>query len=112
LAKTAGMIGIHFYTSYLGPTPTPEDVYKQVDYVANIVGIDHVGLGIDFFPTYGAWKKLQVDQGAKDLRWAVEDMSQMPRITECLLDHGMSEADVQKVLGGNALRVFEAVFRG
>lgn len=110
LASTGGLIGIHFYTGYLGPTPTPADVVKQVQHARKVAGIDHVGLGVDFFPTHGAWFKLQADQGTTDLRWAVDDMNQMARITRAMLEHGLRDEETEKVLGANALRVFEHVF--
>jgi membrane dipeptidase len=109
LAKTGGLLGVHFYITYLTPEPTLEGLCNQVRYIANLVGIDHVALGVDFFPTQGAWRKMQGDQGAFDIRWCIEDMSQMPRVTEALLAHGFSESDVEKVLGQNALRVFREV---
>jgi membrane dipeptidase len=109
LAKTRGLVGIHFYTTYLGPSPSPDDVVRQVRYIADLVGIDHVALGVDFFPTDGAWRRMQEEQGAYDLRWAIEDMSQMPRITEALVRAGFSDDDVRKVLGLNFLRVLHEV---
>ncbi len=112
LASTGGLIGIHFYVTYLLDNTSIEGVCRQVDYVKNLVGIDHVGLGIDFFPSHGAWRKLQEDQKAFDIRWAVPDMSHMPRVTEALLQRGYSETDVQKVLGLNVMRVFREVFGG
>jgi len=110
LADTGGMLCVHFYNSYLGDNPTPADVVKQVDHVAQTVGIDHVALGCDFFPTEGAWRKLQEDQNTFVLNWAIDDLSQMPRITQALLDRGYGEADVQKVLGLNFLRVCRETF--
>jgi membrane dipeptidase len=110
LASTGGLLGIHFYITYLGPDPTPDDVVRQLDYVAGLVGIDHVALGVDFFPTGGAWYDLQAAQGATNLQWAVDDMSQMPLITRALVERGYSEADITKILGGNFLRVCEATF--
>ncbi|MHB0936795.1 MAG: dipeptidase [Armatimonadota bacterium] len=110
LADTGGLLCVHFFNTYLGDDPTPEDVVKQVDHVAQTVGIDHVALGCDFFPTEGAWRKLQEDQNTLVVNWAIDDLSQMPRITQALLDRGYSEADVQKVLGLNFLRVCQEVF--
>ncbi|MEE2709338.1 MAG: membrane dipeptidase [Gemmatimonadota bacterium] len=110
IADTGGVLGIHFYITYLGPNPTPADVVKQIDYVADLVGIDHIALGVDFFPTDGVWYDLQVAQGATNLQWAVEDMSGMPEITRCLVDHGYAEEDIHKILGRNFLRVCETVF--
>ena len=110
LAASGGLLGIHFYTSYLGPTPTPADVVEQIDAVVERVGIDHVALGVDFFPTEGAWRDLQIAQGTTELRWAVEDMSAMPRITHCLVERGYAEDDIQKILGLNFLRICKEVF--
>lgn len=112
LASTGGVLGIHFYITYLGPHPTPDDVIRQIDYVAELVGVEHVALGVDFFPTQGAWCDLQAAQGATNLRWAIEDMSQMPAITRSLVEHGYAESDIANILGGNFLRVCEAVFGG
>jgi len=39
----------------------------------------------------------------------MEDASKLPKITDALLKKGYSEADVEKILGGNILRVMEAV---
>ncbi len=110
IAATGGLIGIHFFTTYLGQNPSPDDVVKQVDYLAQCIGINHIALGVDFFPTDGVWKKFQQDQNTPNLRWAIKDFSEMPRISRCLLEHGYSEEDVEKVLGGNFMRVCEQVF--
>ncbi len=110
LAASNGLLGIHFYTTYLGPAPAPEDVVDQIDAVAGRVGIDHVALGVDFFPTQGVWRDLQIAQGTTNLRWAVEDMSAMPGITHCLVERGYAEGDIQKILGLNFLRVCKEVF--
>jgi membrane dipeptidase len=110
IAASGGIFGVHFYTTYLGPAPEPEAVIRQIDHIAGLVGIDTVALGIDFFPTEGVWRDLQVAQGATNLEWAVRDMSELPLITECLLRHGYSDTDIGKILGGNFLRVCKKVF--
>ncbi|PIU60832.1 MAG: hypothetical protein COS85_22460 [Armatimonadetes bacterium CG07_land_8_20_14_0_80_59_28] len=110
LAECGGVLGIHFYSSYLGESPTPEKVASQVDYIANLVGIDHVGLGVDFFPTDGPWREFQLAQGTKNIEWAIADMSQMPRITEALMQRGYRDVEIGKVLGLNFLRVCREVF--
>lgn len=110
LADTGGLLCIHFYTTYLGEHPTPADVVKQVDHIAQTVGIDHAALGCDFFPTEGAWRKLQEDQGTVNIEWAIPDLSRMPEITQALVDRGYDELSVQKVLGLNYLRVCRETF--
>jgi membrane dipeptidase len=41
----------------------------------------------------------------------MEDATKLPKITDALLKKGYSESDVEKILGGNILRVMEAVER-
>jgi len=79
------------------PTVTWETIVEHIDHVAKIAGVDHVGLGSDFD---GATMPL-----------GMEDATQLPKLTDALLKKGYSEADVEKILGGNILRVMEQVER-
>jgi membrane dipeptidase len=77
------------------PKVTWENIVAHIDHVAKVAGVDHVGLGSDFD---GATMPL-----------GMEDASKLPRLTDALLKKGYAEADVAKILGGNILRVMEAV---
>ena len=79
------------------PTVTWEKIVEHIDHVAKVAGVDHVGLGSDFD---GATMPL-----------GMEDATKLPRITDALLKKGYSDADIEKILGGNILRVMEAVER-
>jgi membrane dipeptidase len=79
------------------PKVTWEKIVEHIDHVAKIAGVDHVGLGSDF-------------DGAT-MPIGMEDVSKLPKITDALLKKGYSEQDVQKILGGNILRVMEQVER-
>ena len=70
-----------------------EKIVDHIDHAVKVAGIDHVGLGSDFD---GATMPL-----------GMEDASKLPAITEALLKRGYSERDVEKILGGNLLRVME-----
>jgi len=65
--------------------------------VVKLVGPEHVGLGSDFD---GASMPLGMD-----------DVSKLPRLTEALLAKGYRGEDIEKILGGNLLRVMEATER-
>jgi membrane dipeptidase len=80
------------------PKVSWEKIIDHIDHAVKVAGADHVGLGSDFD---GATMPL-----------GLEDASKLPRITEALLARGYSEQDVEKILGGNILRVMEAVEKG
>jgi membrane dipeptidase len=70
---------------------------EHIDHAVKTVGVDHVGLGSAF-------------DGAK-MPPGMEDASKLPKIADALPKKGYSEADIEKILGGNILRVMEAVER-
>lgn len=78
-----------------GDPVTVQDVVDHIDHVVELVGIRHVGIGTDF-------------DGGGSVE-GCEDVSQMPRITEELLRRGYSEQDIERIWGGNVMRVFSQV---
>ncbi|HXZ14265.1 MAG TPA: dipeptidase [Candidatus Sulfotelmatobacter sp.] len=70
-------------------------IIDHIDHAVKLVGADHVGLGSDF-------------DGA-NMPYGMDDVSHLPQITDALLKKGYSEADVEKILGGNTLRVMQQV---
>jgi membrane dipeptidase len=79
------------------PKVTWEKIIEHIDHAVKVAGVDHVGLGSDF-------------DGAT-MPFGLDDAAMLPRITQALLDRGYSERDVEKILGGNLLRVMEQVER-
>jgi membrane dipeptidase len=79
------------------PKVTWEKIVEHIDHAVKMAGADHVGLGSDF-------------DGAT-MPIGMEDASKLPKITDALLKKGYSDADIEKILGGNILRVMEAVER-
>jgi membrane dipeptidase len=71
------------------------EIINHIDHAVKLVGADHVGLGSDF-------------DGA-DMPYGMEDVSDIPRITDALLAKGYTPADVRKILGGNTLRLMQDV---
>jgi membrane dipeptidase len=81
------------------PQATLDDAVDHILHAAEVAGIDHVGIGTDFDGVPALPKDLQTAAG-------------MPLVTARLIERGMSEADVEKILGGNFLRVFEQIEAG
>lgn len=99
IANSGGVIGIVFYPPFL-TSPTPayiSDVIAHVDHIVNLVGTDHVAIGSDF------------DGIGTNVVVGLEDVSKYPDLTLALLEHGYTELEVAKFLGGNFKRVFEEV---
>jgi len=75
---------------------TVEDAAACVDHIIKVAGIDHVGIGSDF-------------DGIGTVPKGLEDVSKMPNLTAALMKRGYTEADIQKIMGGNFLRVIREV---
>ena len=67
------------------------------EHAIKVAGVDHVGMGSDF-------------DGAQDsFPEGMEDISKIPNLVRGLMERGYSDADIEKVLGGNTLRVMREV---
>jgi membrane dipeptidase len=73
-----------------------ETVVDHIDYIVKLVGPDHVALGSDY-------------DGIPLTPIGLDDCSKLPNITQELVRRGYSEKDIDKILGGNFMRVFERV---
>jgi len=78
------------------PRPPLSILIDHIDHVAKIAGIDHVGIGSDF-------------DGISSSPEGMDSAADLPKITQALMARGYSAKDVNKILGGNFLRVFEKV---
>jgi membrane dipeptidase len=80
------------------PPPPLDRLIEHIEHVIQVAGVDHVGLGSDF-------------DGVTSLPKGMEDVTKLPAITRALLARGYQEKDVEKVLGGNFMRVFDEATR-
>jgi membrane dipeptidase len=81
------------------PTATLDDVVDHILHPATVAGIDHVGIGSDF-------------DGVPALPAELQTAGSLPLLTERLLQRGVSDDEVEKILGGNFMRVFESIEAG
>ena len=80
---------------YPAPAATVDHVIDHIDHIIKIAGIDHVGIGCDF-------------DGGGGIE-GVFDASEVMNITIGLVKRGYSEEEVEKIWGGNLIRVFKEV---
>lgn len=107
LAENGGVINLSFCGGFIkdnvGFDPesvkkvTIEDWLDHLDHAVELVGTSHVGIGSD----------LDGGCGFPDLN----DVTRFPLLTEGMISRGYSDADIEKILGGNDLRVFKKVLR-
>jgi membrane dipeptidase len=125
IAGTGGVIGItafNFFLANVAPRSTIEDYLRHIDYVVKLVGVEHVGIGLDhtigrrmvgpvdprrfpveaYPPMYEDWSYVQ----------GLEDFSGVPRVTAGLMARGYSAEAIRQIMGGNWLRVWREVWGG
>lgn len=114
-----------------------EDYIDHIDYIVELVGVDHVGIGLDMTGSFYTSEQIlemrrlfpkldseaiykyedELLKSGRDkiyyyelyMPW-LKSFSEMPIITEALLARGYSDQDVEKILGRNFLKVFEKVW--
>jgi len=103
LAKNGGVIQICFGSEFIAEKKkypnlvvTVKDVADHIDRVKKLVGIDHVGIGSD----YDGWRNFPV---------GLEDTSTYPNLIRELLNRDYTKEEIEKVFGGNLLRVWREV---
>jgi membrane dipeptidase len=127
LAERDGVIGITAIARFLSPETgraTVEHLVDHVEYVAELVGVDHVGIGLDITegltrdvyerekrPLLNAYPELEGPLSFDDYYAApITGMAHVGTIAQLLGERGYDEADVAKVLGGNFARVLAEVW--
>lgn len=133
ICDTGGYIGICWVPAFVGGSGTITAVLDHIDHVVRNFGADHVGIGTDvaYVPQRQdeEWRKLSgrperkrwcnfwwQDDPLYDPKWQKEEQRQSlawtnwPLLTVGLVHRGYSDEDIQKILGGNMLRVARANF--
>lgn len=97
LSKHASFIN-EFESGLNSERPTVKTVVDHIEYIINLGGIDCVAIGSDF-------------DGMSMPPVGLEDCSKMPNILKELQSRGHNESDIEKIMGGNFMRVFKDVCR-
>jgi len=132
------MIGLAWIPAFLGRSMDLAALLDHVHYLAKLVGVDYIGMGSDVYHpssrSAAVWKKIRqpskgrkkrpsipglwppgVKTDAPTWQMAREDslaFVNRPYATVGLVQRGYSDKDIAKIMGGNHLRVFQAVLDG
>jgi len=96
IAATGGLVAATFAGVFIDRDPAKVSLARLVDHVERlwrVAGADHVGIGSDF------------DGFTKKYGIALGQCSELPLLTAALLERGIPEPDVAKIMGGNWLRL-------
>jgi len=119
-AKTDGVVHINGIGDFLGKNDSrSETMVRHIDYVVNLVGARHVGLGFDFVFDQAELEDylkqnpqlFPAEDGYGSGAMNIAKPEQMPEIVEGMVNLGYKDADIIGILGGNHLRVAERVWK-
>lgn len=127
-AAKGGVIGIeaapHTTITEKNKTHTIESYMEHFEYIANLVGIDHVAFGPDtlfgdhvgLHHAFAAALSIKAAHGKQSFQEVefvagIENPGEaFPNIVRWLVKHGYSDTDIAKAIGGNVMRVLEEVW--
>ncbi|RWK94397.1 MAG: hypothetical protein E5X54_22725 [Mesorhizobium sp.] len=121
-AQTGGVVGIVGVSKFMGEEEdfNVDSFVKHIDYVVNLVGVDHVGLGLDavldpeetpkLCEIYKRFMPIEEGEDPGEQVWNFVLPEDFLGVTDALLKRGYGEPDVQKILGGNFIRVASQVW--
>lgn len=92
IAASGGVIGMGYWADVVCGPITPDGIADMIAAAIDAVGVDHVSLGSDF-------------DGSVETAF---DTSELPALTHALLEKGLTEDQIAKVMGGNMVRVLRA----
>jgi membrane dipeptidase len=123
-ARSGGVVNINGVGAFLGVTEqgrgdnSTEVLVRHIDYAAQLIGPQHVGLGLDYVYDLAELEEyLQKNRSAfpEDVQqldaYMQVEPERFPIIADRLLKMGYSDADVQGIMGHNSLRVAKAVWK-
>jgi membrane dipeptidase len=103
IGESGGVVGINFYVGFLRAdgkreSDTPiSDIVRHIDYIAERIGVEHVGFGSDF-------------DGAL-IPNEVGDVTGLPKVVAALRDHGYDDAALRKITHENWIRVLKQTWK-
>jgi membrane dipeptidase len=115
-----GLNGFPPFVRANDPAPTLDHLIDHLDYIKKTIGIDHVGLGLDYFHSpksdydkrlaSGEWKASDYPPPPWNYPRGIGDASQLSAIAPAMAKRGYTDTEIAKVLGENFLRVLRAVW--
>lgn len=131
IVKNGGVVGFNGFPGFVADKtrPTLDDMLDHVDYMARLVGVEHICVGIDYFEYQagvaddetaqlvyqylldsGAWATGEYPSPPWYYPQGMEMPEKMQNLTVGLHKRGYSEEDIKGILGLNIIRVFKEIW--
>ncbi len=105
-----GVVGLNAFKEFVDPDPakwTVEGLARHAAHMIDVMGIDHVGCGFDFFEFIDSYVAETVSDAADPALAGMKDASEIPNLFACFEKMGMSREEMEKI----AFRNFQSVFK-
>lgn len=112
IANQKGLVGILALPERVAKKEASlDDLLKHLTYMVELVGVEHVALGLDFVKYDGprTLKDRHHPLHSPDLVNNFEEVEDLPKLIEGLVRHGYREQEIALILGGNYLRVLKNI---
>ncbi|KAG7204475.1 hypothetical protein KM043_004907 [Ampulex compressa] len=105
VANNGGIVMVNFYSTFVNCNASRkavmQDVIDHINYIRNLIGVDHVGIGSDY-------------DGVDSMPEGLEDTSKYPDLFDRLYEtrtdqNGWTREELEKLAGRNFIRVFRQV---
>ena len=119
-ARTGGVIGVNGLGEFLDDMEaTSESMFCHVDYIANLVGPQHVGIGLDYVKDVGGFWKYVDDspdawpenEGRANRHSRFVQPEQIEDLVELMCRRNYTDSDIRGILGENFYRVCKQVWK-
>ncbi|QZY55396.1 dipeptidase [Crassaminicella profunda] len=110
IAKRQGVIGMNIANKFVaneGDLANTERLVDHIDYIVNLVGINHVGFGFDFCDQLRKYDLPKPNPSDNKFFDTLSGHGKIKNITKELINRGYKEEDIKLILGGNFLRVYK-----
>jgi membrane dipeptidase len=119
VAATGGVVGVNGFNAFLGPgTAKVESMVAHIDYIAKLVGPEHVGIGLDCDPSTNG---PELDEATSAKYWPARQYpasmkvdflspAALPQVAQQLRSMGYDESNIRAIMSGNFMRVAAQVW--
>lgn len=131
IAENGGVIGILGYPPFVSEKARPDvtDYIRHIDYVVDLVGVDHVGIAVDYFRwqvpfvsdaeanrmrdeyvAKGAWDPNSYSPPPYHYPAGFETPDKLPGLIDAMSKRGYTDEHLRKILGENWIRVYSEIW--